>query len=403
MEVGGIALLNYGEVPLTWHTRLLLAHTQGSSWVVATPDFDIYEEEMSHSNVDLIDFYYCGPLGAIPARIPAASVYGFAPMGPDRLGELMQQGRVHAAGIRAHLPGAAAPAAPAVPLPGVLGHGAVGGAAPAVAAALPAVPVVGVGGSCWVAIENAGGRNRGDIICTDPAPLPVGHIMLGDKALVPHVSGVGDACFVKKIPVADAPNYKLEDLRVLPVRFDAQGSRRREFNDAVALMVDGVPQGGGLQLAGPTTGLNIVKGLRDQNFTPTTYHEFWVRSAEIPKGDRSTYEHECLSRILESLITIDQLNICALQGAELLVRRMQVIREAHRISPSAPDYSAADHFMGWKYKKITQGVDGDLASFVATELKNEAAIAKESRKAKEEQAQRRRNPGKNSGGGGEGK
>ena len=48
-------------------------------------------------------------------------------------------------------------------------------------------------------------------------------------------------------------------------------------------------------------------------------------------------------------------------------------------------------------------MDGDLASFVATELKNEAAIAKESRKAKEEQAQRRRNPGKNSGGGGEGK
>lgn len=105
MEVGGIALLNYGEVPLTWRTRLLLAHTQGSSWVIATPDFDIYEEDMSLSNSNLSDFYYCGPLGAIPARIPAASVYGFAPMGPDRLGELMQQGRVHAAGIRAHLPG----------------------------------------------------------------------------------------------------------------------------------------------------------------------------------------------------------------------------------------------------------------------------------------------------------
>lgn len=148
MEAGGIALLNYGEVPLTWHTRLLLAPTQGSSWVIATPDFDIYEEDMSHSNTDLSDFYYCGPLGAIPARIAAASVYGFAPMGPDRLGELMQQGRVHAAGIRANLPGAAAPAAPAVPLPGVLGHGAAAVAAPVGMGVPPAVPIAGAGGSC---------------------------------------------------------------------------------------------------------------------------------------------------------------------------------------------------------------------------------------------------------------
>ena len=38
---------------------------------------------------------------------------------------------------------------------------------------------------------------------------------------------------------------------------------------------------------------------------------------------------------------------------------------------------AADHFMGWKNKRAAQ-VDADLAAHVATELKNEAAIAKES-------------------------
>ena len=65
----------------------------------------------------------------------------------------------------------------------------------------------------------------------------------------------------------------------------------------------------------------------------------------------------------------------------------------------SPDYSAADHFMGWKYKRAAQ-VDADLAAHVATELKNEAAIAKESRKAREEQKQRRQGPPKKGGDGG---
>ena len=135
----------------------------------------------------------------------------------------------------------------------------------------------------------------------------------------------------------------------------------------------------------PSTALNIAKSLRDQNLTPTTYHEFWLRNGDIPRGDRSIYEHECLSRIFEAMVTVDQLNPSGLQSAELVVRRMQVIREAHRICPSAPDYSSADVFMGWRYRRQNQGVDSGLAAYVATELKNDAAIAKESRKAREEQ------------------
>ncbi|CAK9013540.1 unnamed protein product [Durusdinium trenchii] len=116
------------------------------------------------------------------------------------------------------------------------------------------------------------------------------------------------------------------------------------------------------------------------------------------RGDRSIYEHEVLSRILESIATVDQLNVSGLQGVELLVRRLQVIREAHRISPSSPDYSSAEFFMGWKYRKGAHGVDPDLAHHVAAELKSEAMILKESRKAKEEAQARRRNPGDKKGG-----
>ncbi|CAK9012348.1 unnamed protein product [Durusdinium trenchii] len=321
-------------------------------------------------------------------------------MDPGTLANHLAIGRATANTIRAGLglppvgtpavatpaaPGTVPPAAPAAP-PGLLGGGA--RAPPAMAAG------AGVG-EVWVAIEEAGGRKKGDVICEDPHPLPAGHIVLGDRAIVPGVAGES-GCFVKKVPRAELGRYALDDLRILPVVFDAQGTRRRDFNDAVSAMKDGIPQGGGLQLDGPTSSLNLLKSMRDQNLTPTTYHEYWLRSAEIPKGDRSTYEHECLSRILESMITVDQLNICALQGAELICRRLQVIREAHRISPSSPDYSSADHFMGWRWRRTAQGIDMQLASHVAQALKDEAAIAKEARKAREEQSMRRKRPGKGS-------
>jgi hypothetical protein len=240
---------------------------------------------------------------------------------------------------------------------------------------------------------------KGDVVVVEPNPLPAGTQQLGDRAMLQDPAQPGQGIFLKRVLQSQSSTYKLDDFRVLPVQFDAQGVRRRDFHSAVPIMIEGSPAGGGLQLEGPATALNIAKGLRDQNLTPTTYHEFWIRTGEIPKGDRSVYEHECLSRIFEAMVTIDQLNPSGLQSAELVVRRMQVIREAHRISPTSPDYSSADIFMGWRYRKQTQGVDSSLAAYVAGELKSDAAIAKESRKAREEQQQRRRNLPKGGGGG----
>ena len=369
--------------------------------MILTPDLDYYEEQMSPLNPDFVDFHFGGSDGNLAPRILPGAVYGFQPLSPAELSRLTMQARIEGNAIRARAglppflphghqpqpvppPAAVPPPLPPPPVPGALG-GVIGPAAAGGGAA-----------DTWVAIEDAGPYKAGDVVGQDPAPLPPGSLVVGEKGLV--ISN-GQAVFVKKVPQTEVARFKLQDLRILPVAFDAQGVRRREFNLCVSLMTDTPPQGGGLQLTGPSTAINVLKGLRDQNFTPTTFHDHWVRTSEIPTGNRSIYEHECLSRILESLVTIDQLNIGALQGVELLVRRMQVIREAHRISPASPDYSAADHFMGWKYKRAAQ-VDADLAAHVATELKNEAAIAKESRKAREEQKQRRQGPPKKGGDGG---
>ena len=384
---------------MVWHARLLLAHVHHTTWVILTPDLDRYDEQLDQHNVDYTGFEYLGADGNIPPHIPAGSVYGFQPLAPAVLAYHVQQGQVEAEALRRAM-GIVPPPIPGPP-------GAVGPAPPApggVVGAPPAPAVAGANVYVWVALETCGGRQKGDVICVEPAVLPMGHVILGSKAVVPDLAGGNDHCMAKRVLQTEAGNYKLDDLRVLPVGFDMQGTRRREFHAAIPMMVEGTPQGGGLQLEGPPTALNIAKSLRDQHLTPTTYHEYWLRSAEIPKGDRSVYEHEVLSRVFESMVTVDQLNLSGLQSAELIIRRMQVSRESHRVSPSAPDYSSADHFMGWRFRKSAQGIDAALAAHVASALKDEAAISKEARKAKEEQQQRRRGAGKkDQSQGGEGK
>ena len=70
------------------------------------------------------------------------------------------------------------------------------------------------------------------------------------------------------------------------------------------------------------------------------------------------------------------MNLPSLVGGELLVWRIALIREAHSISPSAPG----------------GGIAPALSRHVATELQSEAAVAKEARKAREEQKLRRAGP-----------
>ena len=113
-------------------------------------------------------------------------------------------------------------------------------------------------------------------------------------------------------------------------------------------------------------------------------------NSEISKNDRSIYEMEVIAKVLEAFIMTDQLNLPNLKGGELLLRRWQLIKEAHRIAPHSPDYSSAEHFMGWDRES---GVQTDLSKYVSERLKEEAAIAKESRKAREEQSHRGRGRG----------
>ena len=373
MSEGDIWFINYGEMPPVVHCRLLGAQISGSLWCIITPDHDIYEEQLDNMNPDVVEVIPgLGGIGApLPPTVDPNHVYGFRAMTAQQYQDLMNSARQYAAAIRVQM---------GIPPPGL---------APAPAQAgpfQPAEPLV------WVSMEEDHGRTIGEIICDVGTPLPAGAVVLGvSKALIPVGTG---ALYVKQVSKDKISSMEVRDVRVLKMQFDEEGQRKVDFGKAVARMTqdtDTMP-GGGLMLDGPPSALPVLKGMVARGLTPVTDHEHWVRTHDSLKGDRSLYEMEVLTRALEAFATQDQINIPNSRGCELLVRRWQVIREAHRLNPTSPDYSASDIFMGWEYRR-GDGVHTELAKFVAAELKDQAQIAKESRKAREEMAQKKNNKG----------
>ena len=108
---------------------------------------------------------------------------------------------------------------------------------------------------------------------------------------------------------------------------------------------------GGLELTGPRTVLGLLKSMARVGGGAEGNHLEWVRSGSVGEGDRAVYEDEVLCKVLQFMVTIDQVNVPNLVSAELTARRIQLLREAYRVSPSAPDHSGSDFYMGWGQRK----------------------------------------------------
>ena len=119
---------------------------------------------------------------------------------------------------------------------------------PAFAAAGPALRP----GEVWVALEARGGYSLGQQL----AVLPAGAQGLGERAVI--IGNNGEHVAIGAMAPADAVAVAAGDARTLPVRFDAQGSRRRTFGEAIACMTeDALP--GGFSTRGPRSTLTTIK------------------------------------------------------------------------------------------------------------------------------------------------
>lgn len=371
IQVGDVVYMDYGEMPQVVHTRLVVGEVDRSSheFMIVPPDSDCYVEILHDSNPDLVAFYRSGPGAGLPAGVNPAAVYAFAPMTPLQHSRYLQQGRVEADQER-------------------------------VQRGMQPLPVPGVGPadeSVWILATMVEGRKVGGQI--NP---PVGFPQLGDFGLV-HLNdskGVQQTAMVRKVKPDDiAATCELiiqqarmneacegddrltsDDIRTMAVKYAANGDRLRAFKESIGEMVecemDDFP-------FHPRTCLEYLRAVSTVAESSMAQHNAWVQQSRIPESSRAAYEDEALSQILDTAISFDSLQVRNLASFELLVRRKQLIADAHQYNPSSPSYDGAEHYMGSRYKSGGAIIVPSLTDHVAKQLQAESQIMKERRKLAE--------------------
>jgi hypothetical protein len=157
-----VAYLGYEDL---YHERLVLAHVNLTNYVVATPDYDVFTEQLDTANPDLVAFRMATVAGALPLGIQAAQTYRFAALSAADEAALIAEGAAVAVQERGALRLAAGgagivlpPGAAAMPVPGappvVAPVAAVAAAVPVVVDLRgPAPHVVAPVGGTWIVDE----------------------------------------------------------------------------------------------------------------------------------------------------------------------------------------------------------------------------------------------------------
>ena len=148
-------------------------------------------------------------------------------------------------------------------------------------------------------------------------------------------------------------------------------------------------------LGGPMVGGKWLDEVMKQgHISLVSRHERWAAESGVQRGSGLAFEHEALSRALQLLATHDGFNLRVSAGAELMLRRLQLLEDAVGEDPSNPSYDGASHFMGQPSRRGGGFVHPELKKYVAEELGREAAIMKEKRKAREARGPKGRGKGK---------
>lgn len=382
-EEGMVVYCDYGEAPACVHSRLVVGVIDPGSfhYVVVSPDFDIFDDILDASNPDFVSFHPPGPNNGLPVGVAPASIYGFAPMAANEYARLLSRGRAFAAAERLRL-----------------------GIAPVAMGGGAGAPVQRI----WVLAESCGPLNIGASVT-----LPVGFPSLGDYGLMSFPDGDNGnrVCLIQQIDPENLGSFceqrvqlarasealegddrcAADDLRTMSVKYTANGERFRSFREAVGEMTQ-------TEMADfpyePRTCLPYLQAVTTVAESSFAHHLAWLQQAKIPEGARASYEDETLSQILDTAICYDSLAVSNLACFEILVRRKQLIAEAHAYDPSAPSYQGSEYWMGNKFKHGGAIVVPALTEHVARKLQADSQILKERRKLEEAKGKSKGKPPK---------
>lgn len=366
-QPGQVVYTDYGEVPPCVHTRLILGHIRGNDYLIETPDGDRYVEQLDDQNADLTALHIGPDDGSVPPGVAPGTIYAFQPMTVAQLNARLAVGRAEAAQERQRL-GIVDPVVAAEDNPWV-----------------------------WVLAEMVSNHKVGERVVP-----PQGIVRDGDWGLmsIANAEQVARPCLVRRLRENDVPafceervaaaratealegedRYSGEDVRTLEVKYGVGGDRQRSFRETIAEMTQCDFEDFPFEVR---TALPYAKAVATVSESAFGQHLGWVAQSKIPDGDRAIHENEVLSRALDLAVCYDSLNIANLASFELLIRRKQLLAEAHSYTPGQPSYEGADHFLGTSYRPGGAIVVPELTKHVAEKMHQESVVLKEKRKQAE--------------------
>jgi len=135
------------------------------------------------------------------------------------------------------------------------------------------------------------------------------------------------------------------------------------------------------------------------------WHSKWKAEYKLNEDSDDVRHHEFLCKLLDTALTYDQINAPEHAHMELVARELQLIEErtyegSMKLAPKAKngakgqasggleDRVERNLFAGAPQSRGNLCVSPDLSAWIALQLRDEAAVAKERRKAREERALR---------------
>ena len=364
-----------------WHERQVLEHVHQELYIVATPDFDVYGEELSLLNSDLRGIRVRPAAGVLPPGILPAQTYPLPAFTPAELANLQVLARAEAQVERVAAGGAAAPAA-------------VANAAPAaVAVAAPVNRVFQSGSLYWLAAEQVD-----DIGFGDEVPGVAGQLVRGNKTV--HTLPSGKSMFVECVDGGDRAEFCQRpsnwDPRTLPLDIDALGRPECSLKETAKKSVE-KPMS--WVLTGPRTARWCISYLVTEGLGFEAHHERFRQLCRIEASSWGVQEHFQLSMIAKHALQTDQLNGYNSMFCEVIFRRLQTIEFAYAERAREAEAKAIggrlsleeqQTFGGLTRQASTLMVCPDLMDYVKTEVERDASLAKNLRKAREEREMSRK-------------
>jgi hypothetical protein len=379
---GRQVLVRYRGFPGQWHARILLAAVDDDhkTWQIITPDGDQYAEDLSDASAEISDIRDRGIRGAIPYGIAERAVYDFDPVPTAaQIDLLCAEGRVLAAEERTAL--GLAPRAVAVPPPadGGPGRRIVGKRAAPVAGAIAADDEHAAGGA-------DGARTPGRLDA-DAGGVPLGGLAELRAMVDGAVGARRDGDWTRGADEGADPVMDIPDFRVLPLVYDRNNIRVREFRSAVEKLDQ--ESFSDFPVQGPRTVGWCARFMLANGGTPRGWHSKWKTEGRLQQHDGGISMHDACCQVFELTLVYDQLNAANLASSEMLCRQIQLVEERWKdrfVSGESAESEYNLHLFLGQQSRGNLCIAPQLQEWISEELKKESSIAKERRKAREERS-----------------